>query len=109
MSDYGFEGIMPINSKFRSMYMVKTGQQAFRNNEAFIPAEVGDVIVVSECNGDVILLRAEDNKMVVFSPNASFIRYMVFNELLQNLSGEAYGLQIFNEEGKKYLIQGVNA
>lgn len=95
---YGFSGITDVNDGFLSMSLQRRGQSQFSNNFANIAVSDTDIIVISSCDGDVAQFKKDGGNIVLYSPNATYADYLVFNTNTAKTSG--YGIETYDSNGR---------
>lgn len=95
---YGFSGITDVNDGFLSMSLQRRGQSQFSNNFANIAVSDTDIIVISSCNGDVAQFKKNGGNIVLYSQNATYVDYLVFNTNTAKTSG--YGIETYDSHGR---------
>lgn len=95
---YGFSGITDVNDGFLSMPLQRRGQSQFSNNFANIAVSDTDIIVISSCNGDVAQFKKNGGNIVLYSQNATYVDYLVFNTNTAKTSG--YGIETYDSHGR---------
>lgn len=95
---YGFSGITDVNDSFLSMSLQRKQSINFANKSAEITISDNDVIVVSDCNGDIVQVKKNGNKIALYSPNATYVNYLIFNTNTSHTDG--YGIEIYAENGR---------
>lgn len=95
---YGFSGITDVNDGFLSMSLQRRGRSQFSNNLANIAVSETDIIVVSSCNGDVAQFKKNGGNIVLYSPNATYVEYLIFNTNTAKSSG--YGIETYDSNGR---------
>lgn len=95
---YGFSGITDVNDGFLSMSLQRRGQSQFSNNFANIAVSDTDIIIISSCNGDVAQFKKDGGNIVLYSPNATYVDYLVFNTNTAKTSG--YGIETYDSNGR---------
>lgn len=95
---YGFSGITDVNDGFLSMSLQRRGQSQFSNSFANISVSDTDIVVISGCNGDVSQFKKDGRNVVLYSPNATSIDYLIFNTNTAKSSG--YGIETYDSNGR---------
>lgn len=95
---YGFSGITDVNDGFLSMSLQRRGRSQFSNNFANIAVSDTDIIVISSCNGDIVQFKKNGGDVVLYSPNATQIDYLVFNTNTAKTGG--YGVETYDSYGR---------
>ena len=95
---YGFSGITDVNDGFLSMSLQRRGQSQFSNSFANISVADTDIVVISGCNGDVSQFKKDGGNVVLYSPNAIRIDYLIFNTHTAKSSG--YGIETYDSNGR---------
>lgn len=95
---YGFSGITDVNDGFLSMSLQRGGEARFYNELAEIQVSDTDIVVISYSDGDVAQLEKKGGNIVLFSPNASRVNYLVFNT--NTAKTEGYGVEVYNSRGQ---------
>lgn len=95
---YGFSGITNVNDGFLSMSLQRRGQSQFSNNFANIAVSDTDIIVISSCNGDVAQFKKNGGDIVLYSQNATYVEYLIFNTNTAKSSG--YGIETYDSNGR---------
>lgn len=95
---YGFSGITDVNDGFLSMSLQRRGRSQFSNNFANIAVSDTDIIVISSCNGDVAQFKKNGGNIVLYSPNATYVEYLIFNTNTAKSSG--YGIETYDSNGR---------
>lgn len=95
---YGFSGITDVNDGFLSMSLQRRGQSQFSNRFANISVADTDIVVISGCNGDVSQFKKDGGNVVLYSPNATRIDYLIFNTHTAKSSG--YGIETYDSNGR---------
>ena len=95
---YGFSGITDVNDGFLSMSLQRRGQSQFSNNFANIAVSDTDIFVISSCNGDVAQFKKNGGDIVLYSQNATYVDYLVFNTNTAKTSG--YGIETYDSNGR---------
>lgn len=95
---FGFAGFTDVNDGFLSMSLQRRGSAIFNGNLAEISVADNDIVVISGCNGDVAQLKKVGGKIILYSPNAKYIDYMIFNTSTAKSSG--YGVETYDSNGR---------
>lgn len=95
---YGFSDITDVNDGFLSMSLQRRGDVSFSSGIAEIPVADTDIVVISYSDGDIAQLKKNGEKIVLFSPNAKRISYLVFNTNTAKSSG--YGIETYDSNGR---------
>lgn len=95
---YGFSGITDVNDGFLSMSLQRRGQSQFSSGFANISVSDTDIVVISGCNGDVSQFKKDGGNVVLYSPNATSIDYLIFNTNTAKSSG--YGIETYDSNGR---------
>lgn len=95
---YGFSGITDVNDGFLSMSLQRRSAANFSGGIAEIPVADTDIVVISYTDGDVVQLKKNGGRIVLYSPNAKSINYLVFSTNTTKSSG--YGIETYDSKGR---------
>ena len=95
---YGFLSITNVNDGFLSMSLQRRGTSTFSGKLCEISVGDNDIIVISNCNGDIVQLKKNGGNIVLYSPNAMSVDYLIFNTNTSKTSG--YGIETYDSNGR---------